>query len=312
MITSKRHPIKFYLGLGILLMMLCGLGFLMVYMFVGLYSEGKLKASDYVILLLGLTLLWMAFYTTRQFFKASPKITVDETSILFPGEKYKLADIKKIKLTGKVPFKLLFNIPTEGISLTFKDGTQKYLYDGMYANTWQIKLFLEKVVIKKQDWQESSISKVDSKLLKHEHIDIFKGTQLTSLRGLSLWGIIGFFVYLPILHEPSPTTEGVIFFVVFSVLWFLYGSWLMHYFGLSKEYFIVRNHNLLWRKQIYRYTDIKEVVFETQLRMPHCLRVTTKDYRNKLYPAGTLRDKTWMALMRELGRKGVKVRNECI
>jgi len=37
-----------------------------------------------------------------------------------------------------------------------------------------------------------------------------------------------------------------------------------------------------------------------------------QDFRNKLYPAGTLRDKTWLEMKSRLEIKGVKVRNECI
>jgi hypothetical protein len=42
------------------------------------------------------------------------------------------------------------------------------------------------------------------------------------------------------------------------------------------------------------------------------MRIITKDFRNKLYPAGTLRDKTWLEMKRQLELKGVTVRNECI
>jgi hypothetical protein len=59
-------------------------------------------------------------------------------------------------------------------------------------------------------------------------------------------------------------------------------------------------------------TDIKEVVFETQGKQPNCMRIITKDFRNRLYPAGTLRDKTWLEMKRQLESNGVSVRNECI
>ena len=86
----------------------------------------------------------------------------------------------------------------------------------------------------------------------------------------------------------------------------------MHYFGLTKDYLVVRNHNFIWKVKIFRLTDIKEVVFETQGKQPNCMRIITKDFRNKLYPAGTLRDKTWLEMKRQLESKGINVRNECI
>jgi hypothetical protein len=86
----------------------------------------------------------------------------------------------------------------------------------------------------------------------------------------------------------------------------------MHYFGIDKEFLIIRNHNLIWINKVYRIHDIKEVVFETQGKMPNCLRVITKRFKSKLYPAGTLRKENWLELKDALEKQGVKVRNECI
>lgn len=104
----------------------------------------------------------------------------------------------------------------------------------------------------------------------------------------------------------------MIFFAVFGTFWFLFNSWLMHFFCITNDYFIVKNHNLVWRTKIYRLKDIKEIVYETQSKQPNSLRIITKDFRNKVYPAGTLRDKTWLEMKSRLQMKGVKVRNECI
>jgi hypothetical protein len=65
-------------------------------------------------------------------------------------------------------------------------------------------------------------------------------------------------------------------------------------------------------RKIYRNKDIKEIVFETRDKMPNCLRIITDDFRNKIYPAATLRDKTWLNLKTKLEAKGIIVRNECI
>ena len=78
------------------------------------------------------------------------------------------------------------------------------------------------------------------------------------------------------------------------------------------NFFVIRNHNVFWTKKPYNIKDIKEVVFETQGKMPNCLRVITKDFRNKLYPAGTLRDNNWIALKDKLEGYKIKVRNECV
>jgi hypothetical protein len=75
---------------------------------------------------------------------------------------------------------------------------------------------------------------------------------------------------------------------------------------------VVRNHNFFWKKDVYRLTDIREVVFETRTKMPICLRVITNGYRDKLYAADTLYRKTWLVLKAELESKNIQVRNECL
>jgi len=102
---------------------------------------------------------------------------------------------------------------------------------------------------------------------------------------------------------------------IFGILaagWIALYSYQMHYFGVSRDYFVVKKHNFFWMKKLYRMDNIKEVVFETQGKLPNCLRIITKDYRNKLFPACTLSDKTWLELKKALEERGITVRNECI
>ena len=81
---------------------------------------------------------------------------------------------------------------------------------------------------------------------------------------------------------------------------------------VSDNFFVVKNHNFIWTKKVYDISDIREIVFETQGKMPNCLRIITKDFRNKIYTAGTLRDKNWLALKAKLDGYKIKVSIECI
>lgn len=65
-------------------------------------------------------------------------------------------------------------------------------------------------------------------------------------------------------------------------------------------------------KKAFRLNEIKEIVFETRHNMPNCLRIITNDFKTKLYPAGTLRDRTWLALKERLESHDISVRNECV
>jgi len=284
----------------------------MIYMYYDLSKKGQAELKTLFMPLFGLAVLFMAFYTVRQYLKNSPKITVDKYTISFGSEKYNLTDIKEIILTGKMPFRYLVQFPMEGALLVFKDNTEKYIFNDMYSNTWQIKSFLEKTVIEKKEYKEPEKVKINPNVIRFQKTEDFKGLQWTSLRGISLWGILGFFLFMVLSKGKTPSNSFWLFFLGFGSFWFFLNSWLMHYFSITSEFLIVKNHNLIWRQHIYKLSDIKEVTFETQGKMPNCLRIITKDHRNKLYPAGTLREKTWIEFKTRLEKNGISVRNECI
>jgi len=312
-ITTQRHKYKFYLSIAFSFVFFCGLGTLLIWLFVAKFNSDDIKTKEYLIPAFSFLFYLMAFFTILRYFKNAPIISIDKYSIRFGAtETYYITDIKDISLTGKKPFKYLLNFPMEGTSIEFRDGTRKIFFDDMYSNTWQLKSFLEQVVIKKKDFAETENYDIDSNELRYAQVDYFKGNQLTCIRGILLWGIIGFFIYLILSKDTIPPTGVLIFFGAFGTFWFIFNSWLMNFFGVSDNYFVVKNHNFIWKKRLYRINNIKEVVFETRGKMPNCLRVVTKDFRTKLYPAATLSDKTWHKLKRSLEKRGIKVRNECI
>lgn len=83
-------------------------------------------------------------------------------------------------------------------------------------------------------------------------------------------------------------------------------------FVKSRRNLAVRNPNLFWEKKIYEIDHIREISFEAPGRLPHSMRIITKEFKNKLYPAGTLRKRTWLELKSKLEQKGVIVNNYCI
>ena len=284
----------------------------LLYIYFKELDKGNSSLKGILMLLFSISCFAFAVYSLYRYIKNAPIISLDKDFINFNNQTFSLADIDKIELTGKRPFKYAITFPMEAATLRFKNGETKYIFDDMYSNSWEIKSFLKQVLIDKKDFFEPIENAIYKSTLDRDYYVTYKGTVITSLRGISLWGLIGFFAYM-LLDNNKPTTNGlVIFFFCFSSFWFLLHTYLMNYFQVSDNYFVVRNHNFFWTKKAYRITDIKEVVFETQGKMPNCLRVITKDFRNKLYPAGTLRDKTWLDLKDKLETYKIKVRNECI
>ncbi|MEX6690088.1 hypothetical protein QTN47_21445 [Danxiaibacter flavus] len=312
-IVSKRHFYKFYLSL------VLGTFFFITIATVLLFTTNKsekkeqLKAKDKLIPLVSIACYGFAGYSLYRYIKNVPTISLDKDFISFNEKTFSIADIDKLELTGKRPFKYAINFPMEAAMLTFRNGETKYIFDDMYSNSWEIKSFLKQVVVDKNNFCQISSSIIDENSVAADFYETYKGNQFTSLRGILLWGLIGFFIFLLLTNKRSTTVWLTTFLFCLSFFWFFAFSYQMHFFQVSDNYFLIRNHNFFWKKKkAYKISEIKEIVFETQGKMPNCLRIITKDFRNKLYPAGTLSDKTWLALKDKLETYHIKVRNECI
>ena len=313
-IKTKRHIFKFYILIIFAFVFFSAMGAIMLHTTFEVFQKEQMEQKDYLLPVVPTLLFFMAFYSVYAYWKNSPTIIIDplRKSISFGSETYYVNDIEKVNLTGKMPFRYIIKFPMEGASILFKNGVERFIYDDMYSNTWQVKKFIDQVVIKKTEVTETDAKPINKDSLRFEKEELFKGNPLTSLRGISLWGLIGFFVGMMIFKMKTPPLGFLIFFFGFSTFWFVLHSWMMHYFGLTKEFFVIRNHNYFWMQKIYRIDELREVVYESQGQQPNCLRIISKDFKNKLYPAGTLRDKTWLYLKERLEQKGVTVRNQSI
>lgn len=311
-IITKRHPIKFYFLVAFTFLLFCFMGTRIMVDFIDLLQKGKTNTMIYLLPVFSLGLYFTAGLVVHSYWKKAPTITVDNNTIQFGPNIYYFKDIKDISLTGKKPFRLIINHPIEGTSILFNDGTEKFFFDDMYANSWEIKSFLEQTVVNKQEYRPTLPNNINKNSIRFETEETFKGNQFTSFMGILLWGSIGFLVYLlfSMLHHPS--IGEALLWSALGLFLFVTISWSMNYFGLTEDYLIVRNHNFTWRTKIYPLADIKEVVFESPVRQENTLRVITKNFRSNIYPAGTLRDKTWLDLKNKLEMKGVVVRNEWV
>ena len=55
-----------------------------------------------------------------------------------------------------------------------------------------------------------------------------------------------------------------------------------------------------WVKRTYDVNDIIEANIERPYKRSTSLRITTRDFKTKLYPAGSLRQKHWNTLRKKL------------
>ena len=312
MIKSKRHPL-IYLVVSIITLLTCVAVFSAYLSFDDMIENGHKELKDYLSPFILISILTFFGYTIKQLFKNSPSITIDNENIKFGGLSYKLSDIVNISFTGKRQYPFLLNSTKESAKIEFKDETSVVLFDDSYINTWKIKSFLEKVVVEGKEYNYKKIEKIRLNSLNFEKTNVFKGNQFTSGRGMLIWIPILFFLFLVVPSKKVDSLFQLLFVFILDSFWFFFGSWMIYYVCLTKDYLIIQNPNLPWIEKVYRLDNIKEVIIEQPpSNLPHCIRIITNDYRNKYFPAGTLRKKHWIDLIENLENKGIKVRNECI
>ena len=168
-ITTKRHPLKFYGSVAFGTLFLCGLGTLLLYTSIDILKKENPAAKEYFMPVFSLAIYLLAFTLLYTYWKNSPKIILDNQTIKIGDDSFNLKDIKDIVLTGKMPFKFIRSFPMEGTAILFNDGTEKILFDDMYSNSSEIKLFLEQVVIKKQDFKYESIKEISKEAIRFEN-----------------------------------------------------------------------------------------------------------------------------------------------
>lgn len=139
---------------------------------------------------------------------------------------------------------------------------------------------------------------------------IYKGTLPLGFRGVMSVLYLGSFIGILTQEYSNPLEVcACCFFSLLSILALFYVS---HYFIISNDVLVVRNHYKFWLKRIYNFDDILEVAFEQRSKMPGSIRITTKDNKSKLYPAETLSDSKWIDLKDELEKKQLPIRDEFV
>ncbi|MFN3666825.1 MAG: hypothetical protein ACK4S0_11730 [Sediminibacterium sp.] len=262
------------------------------------------------MLLLSIVIFAAAVYTIFKYFRNTPTITLTETQILFNNSGYSLDSITHLVFTGKQSFSYIGSPKMEAIAITFSDLETRYIFDDMYSNLWQIKLILKQRIIDKIESPTLPLQHNDTHFITDtDFFDTYKGSLAFSLRGISLFTII-ILALGGMLSKPIPEILLTMTFLI--IFWTYVHAQLLYFFDVSEKFLVIKNYIFFWRKKVFRITDIKEVVYETQGRMPYCLRVITKDYKSKLYPAGTLNNPDWKSLKSQLESYNIIVRDECI
>lgn len=300
-ITSKRHPYKFYLTL-----ILCNI---VLTIFASFLLIKSLELNNGKYGLGTLFIFGIAISITIGFIKNASNFVLNTKGLFFKNIFYPWEDLTTVKLTGKGD--MVFTTG-ECATLIFKDNKKIEIFDDFYSNISDIKCYIQKNVVDKNEQTEISTEKQSFIDINQEFFIPYKGNPVFSFRGIMTWGVILFFILIPFFSKKPNNSTGLTFISLISLIWFLLNSRAMYFFEISENFFIIRNHYYFWVKDIYNISDIREVVYNRQHKQPNNLRIISKDFNTKTYFAGSLTDKTWLEMKQELESKNISVRNHCI
>jgi hypothetical protein len=278
------------------------------------------------MLLMSVALISMAVYTPIRFYKNVPSISLNNSTISIGKKKlYSWKDAEKIELTGKKHFKfLLMGQDKEALTIKFTGCSELIFFDDMYANTAQIKTFINNNVINKETkltTYASSINRInapdpiihiDNDSISSATVIYYKGNPFLSFDLLIKWTVILIFL-VPAPNAILAHKFGLAaIFVTLSLLFYIYLSGRFYYFGLSDSHLLIRNNDRFWFRADYALSNIKEVVFDQwSPKIPVTLRIITTDFENRGFPGGTLKNKHWQQLKSDFEARGIKVRVDC-
>jgi hypothetical protein len=278
-------------------------------------TKGRELGSVFGIVLL---FIWIVFVYSIYSILKIPRISITDASITFQTifAKWEIpwTDIRTINLIGRK--KSSFLSGAEEISELFlKDGTKQIIRVEYYKNGPAIRQALEKI---QKSFLENKMGETiqsppqrqttSSALPYDESIHKYAGNPYLSLNALIFYVfcialITALFPTLSLHPERIP-----ILLIPISMFYWGLGTNL-NYFLLSDQQLIVKNAFFFWRKHKYPVDDLLEIVFETPQRSSHSIRVITKRFETRLYPAGGLRKKQWIEFKTHLASLNIRMRN---
>ena len=239
-------------------------------------------------------------------FQKAPRVILDENFItikkLTDTKTFDWSDVQEVFLSKKEYY---IGQSMEATVVIFNNGDKLILWDHMYSNGAEMRKFINlKAGAKEMD----PIPKITQKSIYSVNSRVYAGNVFTSLNTLLIIGIAIFFFYT----IKSSATNGLRILIPmgFIVLFYFGLGTQMNYFLIDDGYVIIKNHYFPWQSIKINLNDIESVDIETRDKRSTSLRILSKNFKSKIYGAGTLRDHNWNDLLNDLKVIGIPVRDD--
>jgi len=300
---SRKHIVNFYLTAYGSFIFIGLLSLITILIFKVEYQKPNAPFKLFFLPVIGFSVFMMGVKVLIDYLRATPDIEMQDGKLIVRRLRTKaeflLEDITSIEFSGVFDTEIPF-ASRDKTALRIQCGEKQWLFfDDFYSNLWQLKMYLGK------KWGTGDAYEVMPPLRSEYQLESFqnhKGYQLFNLNGLLLWGLSSFFLYIYLSHK-----SGIVPAVLFFVFFFFLVSRLLYFFQTSENFLVVKNHNFFWFRNIYRLSDIRQVIIEQGSKKPYTLRIVTKDFKQSEYAASTLRKKHWNELAVVLRSKGIPI-----
>lgn len=277
------------------------------------------------LLLIGfVALIFGVAYTGYSILKV-PKIIIDQNFITLKSplkaDSISWDQIRSVSLTGKRDRGFMLDSAEVSI-LHLNDGKEIIIWASFYKNISEIRGLLEKAqILLKEDkplagninlvFNNHYLSSPIHPILSTLRFTKYAGNPHTSYKGMLFYFFTAFIISIP--FSSTKPFSPIVFVLLTPILMMYLGlGYQLHYFLISDDALLVKNHFWFWKKHIYNLGEIREIVFEKPNRWSTSVRIITKDFKEKLYPAGSLRSRSWKELKLRFDELNIVVRNDTI
>lgn len=236
------------------------------------------------------------------------RVTADEIVVktIFQRKRIAKNDVERINLYA-------YNQGFLCIQIKYKDDKRVNIFDTYYSNIHAIKQVLQDHYGNKikpfaiDEMYMGDIKRV-SPVATGETLK-FAGNPYTSMKGIFFYTLIIPLIVLLLIGRVQ-NTSGYIFISLFiAFLYWLFGHQL-HYFELTSQELIIKNHVMPWVRRRYPLSEIILINCESPDKRSDAIRIITPHRQSQAYCAGSLRDKHWAKLLNNLHALGIRINKQ--
>jgi hypothetical protein len=199
------------------------------------------------------------------------------------------------------------------IQIKYKDDKKVNIFDTYYSNIHSIKQVL-------QDHYSTTIKPFAIDELYMRGIKRVSpippgvkmkiaGNHFTSMKGIFFYVLIIPLIFALLIGQ-AQTTGGYIFISLFIAFFYWLFGHQLHYFKLTSQELIIRNHVMPWVKRRYLLNEIVLINCESPNNRSDAIRIITHNKQSRAYSAGSLRDKHWRKLLNNLRALGIRINKQ--